>query len=57
MIRAFERGDNDEGDDYEEDAHINKYLNEYKKVEDVIGPVMEEDTQIDEEYGEEDYEG
>lgn len=38
---------------HEEDHHIHKYLNEYKTVEDVIGPVEDEDNL--EQYDDEDY--
>ncbi len=55
LIRAFERGDQEEDFDQDDDPHISKYLNEYKKVEEVIGPVIEEETPIDDEYGEEEY--
>ena len=57
MIAAFERGDNDDHYDENDDPLIKKYLNEYKKVEDIIGvPEHEEEPPIDdddEEYFEE----
>lgn len=56
MIKAFERGDEvNDYQEYDDDPTMNKYLHEFKKVEEVIGVAEEEGQyQDDEDYGEED---
>ena len=58
MIRAFERGDEEDYYDEQEDPTIKKYLNEFKKVEEIIaGPELLEEEHPplddDEDYYEE----
>ena len=55
LIAAFERGDQVDDTYEDEDHHINKYLHEFKKVEDVID-IVDEDAHIEvyeDEYGNE----
>jgi hypothetical protein len=46
LIRAFERGDQEDEFFEDEDPHISKYIHEFKKVEEVIGPVLEEEEEV-----------
>ena len=45
LIKAFERGDDEDFQDDHDDPTIKKYLNEYKKVEEIIGgpDILEEE--------------
>jgi hypothetical protein len=46
LIKAFERGDDEDYYEDNEDPNIKKYLNEYKKVEEIIaGPELLEEEQ------------